>query len=174
VRVLRSPHRILGRRRGILAAVVLASALVATGCAKEKAVDVRLDVVFPSTEMAIAADDVKFTVFDDPDPGACQRIYLKHITNQSDLPPVVLDPPAVPVCNLAFGYNPPLQLPLGKHSILAIATRDEEDLLVGCSDVTVSEQEKEIVVDLALPGATPVPPLENCPTLRDWCDSRCN
>jgi len=153
---------------------VLASALVATGCAKEKDVDVRLDVVFPSTEMAIAADDVKFTVFDDPEPGACQRIYLKHITNQSDLPPVVLDPPPVPVCNLAFGYNPPLALPLGKHSILAIATRDEEDLLVGCSDVTVSDQEKEIVIDLALPGATPVPALEDCPTLRDWCDSRCD
>ncbi len=156
-----------------MAIVVAASCAVAAGCAKEKDVNVRLAVVFPSTAMAVAADDVKFTVYDDPEPGACQRIYLKHITNQSDLPPVVLDSAPVPVCNVVFGYNPPMKLPLGKHSILAIATRGADDLLVGCSDVAVSAEENEVVINLALPGATPVPPSTTCSSLRDWCDGRC-
>ena len=145
-----------------------------TGCAKEKEANVRLDVVFPSTAMAIASDDVKFVVYDDPEPGACQRIYLKHITNQSDLPPVVLESPPVPVCSLAFGNDDPIVLPLGKHSILAIATRDNEDLLVGCSDVAVSAEGGEVTIHLALPGATPVPEISSCATLRDWCESRCD
>lgn len=145
-----------------------------TGCAKEEEVTVRLDVVFPSIEMAIAADDVKFTVYDDPEPGACRRIYLKHITNQTDLPPVVLDPPPNPVCNIAFGRDRPLVLPLGKHSILAVATRGGDDLLVGCSDVAVSADGAEVVINLALPGATPVPASTSCTSLRDWCESRCD
>ena len=134
---------------------------------------VRLDVVFPSTAMAIASDDIKLTVYSDAEPGACQRIYLKHITNQSDLPPVVLAPPPTPVCNLAFGYFQPLVLPLGKHSILAVATRGDQDLLVGCSDVAVSAEGTEAVINLALPSATPLPEITTCASLRDWCDSRC-
>lgn len=133
----------------------------------------RLDVVFPSTQMAIASDDIKFTVYSDPEPGACQRIYLKHITNQSNLPPVTLDPPPTPVCNLAFGTFAPLVLPVGRHAILAVAMRNNEDLLVGCTDVAVSSEGGEAVINLALPGATPVPEIGECASLRDWCDGRC-
>lgn len=170
------PHRprIRLAARALVAVASSAAVALLAGCANEKEAKVRLDVVFPSTAMAIASDDVKFLVYDDPEPGACQRIYLKHITNQSDLPPVVLDPPPVPVCNIAFGYNEPMVLPLGKHSILAIATRDGEDLLVGCSDVAVSAEGGEVAINLALPGATPVPEITSCASLRDWCDSRCD
>ena len=147
--------------------------MLAFGCAKEKEVSVRLDVVFPSTAMAIAADDIKLTVYSDDEPGSCQRIYLKHITNQTDLPPVILDPPATPVCNLAFGYFKPLELPLGKHSILAVASRGGEELLVGCSDVSVAAEGTEAVINLALPSATPLPTFTTCASLRDWCDERC-
>ncbi len=158
---------------GVLA-VIGAVGAVATGCAEEKTADVKLDVVFPSTMMAIASDEVKIVVYDDPEPGACQRIYLKRITNQTDLPPVVLDPPAVSVCQLAFGRAPTLKLPLGKHSILAVAIRSNEDLMVGCSDVAISDEVTEVTVNLTLPGTTPIPPPTTCATLRDFCDEVCN
>jgi hypothetical protein len=170
--LLRFLHR--QRRRALGVAAFGAATVLVIGCAKEEEVTLRLDVVFPSTAMAIAADDIKFTVYSDPEPGACQRIYLKHITNQTDLPRVVLDVPPTPVCNVAFGRNEPLVLPLGKHSILAVATREDEDLLVGCSDVAVSADGGEVVINLALPSSTPVPEITTCASLRDWCDSRCD
>lgn len=161
------------RRRALVAAVVGVAGLLVMGCAEEEKASFRLDVVFPSTALAIASDEVKFIVYDDPTPGACQRIYLKRITNQSDLPPVVLDLPPVPVCDLAFGRSAPLDLPIGKHSILAVALRAKQDLLVGCSDVALSADGGEVVVNLALPGATPVPPLSSCLSVRDACEKRC-
>ncbi|MDB4933425.1 MAG: hypothetical protein JWP87_397 [Labilithrix sp.] len=157
-------------------AVGLAAALVAAlvaGCAEDKTASFSLNVVFPSTALAIACDEVKFIVFDDPNPGACQRIYLKRITNQPDLPPVVLDAAPVPVCDVALGRTQPLELPVGKHSILAVATREKQDLLVGCADVALSSDGGEVFVDLALPGATLVPPLSSCLSLRDACEKRC-
>ena len=144
-----------------------------TGCAEKDKASFSLNVVFPSTAMAIASEEVKFIVYDDPAPGACQRIYLKRISNQSDLPPVVLDARPVAVCELAFGRSTPIDLPIGKHSILAVALRAKQDLLVGCSDVALSEDGGEVFVDLALPGATPVPPLSSCLSVRDACDKRC-
>ncbi|MCW5832493.1 MAG: hypothetical protein KIS78_08785 [Labilithrix sp.] len=170
MRVLPLPLRALGRRRASAAALLGA---LAAGCAKEQEATVQLEVVFPSTAMAIASDDVKLIVYDDPEPGGCQRIYLKHITNQTDLPPVVLEPPSIPICDLAFGRPAPLVLPLGRHSILAIASRGADDLLVGCSDVAVSAEGGVAVVTLALPGATPVPPPTTCASLRDSCEDRC-
>lgn len=166
-------HRGHGQRRAVVATVLAGVGLLVAGCAPAQEADVRLEVVFPSTAMAIASDDVRFIVYDDPEPGACQRIYLKHITNQSDLPPVVLSPPAIPVCDLAFHGPDPLVLPLGKHSILAIASRGGSDLLVGCSDVAVSAESSEVVINLALPSTTPVPAPSSCATLRDRCDARC-
>ncbi|MBX3200003.1 MAG: hypothetical protein KF894_17840 [Labilithrix sp.] len=160
-------------RRRALAVALAGLGALATSCAKEQEASVQLEVVFPSTAMAIASDDVKLIVYEDPEPGGCQRIYLKHITNQTDLPPVVLEPPAIPVCNLAFGRPAAIVLPLGKHSILAIASRGADDLLVGCSDVAVSAEGGVAVVNLALPGATPVPPQTTCASLRDYCDDRC-
>lgn len=144
-----------------------------TGCAAKDKAGFSLNVIFPSTAMAIASDEVKFIVYDDPAPGACERIYLKRISNQRDLPPVVLDAPPVAVCDLAFGRAAPIDLPIGKHSILAVALHAKQDLLVGCSDVALSEDGGEVFVNLALPGATPVPPLSSCLSVRDACDKRC-
>lgn len=163
--------RVLSRALALIASALVTA--LAAGCSNEQEATVRLNVAFPSTAMAIASDDVKFIVFDDPTPGACQRIYLKWITGQSDLPPVVFDAPPIPVCALAFQRLVPFVLPLGRHSILAVATRSGEDLLVGCSDVALSSEGGEVVVDLALPGATPLPPTSECTTLRDWCEERC-
>lgn len=165
-----------GRRRWRAVVVALVSAGVAVavcGCAEKDKATFSLNVVFPSTALAIASDEVKFIVYDDPAPGACQRIYLKRISNQANLPPVVLDTPPIPVCDLAFGRSAPLELPIGNHSILAIASRAKQDLLVGCSDVALSEEGGEVVVTLALPGATPVPPLSTCLSVRDACEKRC-
>ncbi|MBX3222861.1 MAG: hypothetical protein KF795_20275 [Labilithrix sp.] len=173
MRAFPHPRSPLGSGRALVLAALAVLAPTAAGCAKEAEASVQLEVVFPSTAMAIASSDVKFVVYDDPAPGGCQRIYLKRITNQTDLPPVVLDPPSVPVCDIAFGLAPPLVLPLGKHSILAIASRGADDLLVGCSDVAVSAEGGVAVINLALPSATPVPPLSTCPSLRDACDDRC-
>ncbi len=153
--------------------VVVGLGVPFTGCAAKDQASFSLNVVFPSTALAIASDEVKFIVYDDPAPGACQRIYLKRISNQSDLPRVVLDAPPVAVCDLAFGRSAPIELPIGKHSILAVALRAKQDLLVGCSDVALSEDGGEVVVDLALPGATPVPPLSSCLSVRDACEKRC-
>lgn len=161
-------------RRVLVCGVLAAAGAIAMGCGEEKTAEVKLDVIFPSTEMAIASDEVKFVVYDDPTPGACQRIYLKRITNQTDLPAVVLDPPSVSVCQLAFGRAPPLRLPLGKHSILAVAIRSNEDLMVGCSDVAISDEVNEVVVNLTLPGTTPIPPPTTCSTLRDFCSEVCD
>lgn len=157
-----------------MGAAVLAGIGICVGCAKEQTADFRLNVVFPSTEMAIATEEVTFVVFDDPTPGACQRIYLKRITDQADLPRVVASSPSIPVCELAFGRPPTLELPLGKHSILAIATRGKEDLLVGCSDVALSADGGEVFVNVDLPGETPVPPRSNCASFEDSCFNRCN
>ena len=147
--------------------------VLSAACAPKDKASFTLNVDFPSTALAIASDEVKFIVYDDPAPGACQRIYLKRITNQADLPPVVLDGPPVSVCDLAFGRSTPLDLPIGRHSILAVASRAKQDLLVGCADVALSEDGGEVVVDLALPGATPVPPLSSCLSVRDACEKRC-
>lgn len=175
MRVLPYPREIPGRRRrrALVAAVLVGIGALVAGCKEEEKASFRLDVVFPSTALAIASDQVKFIVYDDATPGACQRIYLKRITNQSDLPPVVLDVPPAPMCNLAFGRTAPLDLPLGKHAILAVALRAKEDLLVGCSDVTLSAEGGEVTVNLALPGSTPVPPLSACLSVRDFCEKRC-
>jgi hypothetical protein len=161
------------RLRALVAAVAGAIAVLAAGCAEEKTASFDLDVVFPSTALAIASDEVKFIVFDDPNPGACQRIYLKRITNQPDLPPVVLESPPVPMCDVALGRTKPLELPVGKHSILAIASREKQDLLVGCADIALSSDGGEVSVALALPGATLVPPLSSCLSLSDFCGKRC-
>jgi hypothetical protein len=60
------------RRPWIFGVVVTAVATMA--CEDPEPAKYRVDVVFPSTAMAIATEDVRFTVFDDPEPGACQRI----------------------------------------------------------------------------------------------------
>lgn len=157
-----------------MGAVVLAAIGLGIGCAKEQTADFRLNVVFPSAELAIASEEVQFFVFDDPTPGACQRIYLKRITGQADLPRVVAESSPIPVCELAFGRPKPIELPLGKHSILAIVTRGKEDLLVGCSDVALSADGGEVSVNVGLPSETPVPPRSSCATFEDSCFNRCN
>ncbi len=160
--------------RRALGTVVLAGIGLGSGCADEQTADFRLNVVFPSTELAIASEEVQFFVFDDPTPGACQRIYLKHITGQADLPRVVAESARIPVCELAFGRPKPIELPLGRHSILAIVTAGREDLLVGCSDVALSADGGEVSVNVGLPGETPVPPRSSCATFEDSCFNRCN
>ncbi|MBX3187626.1 MAG: hypothetical protein KF819_11450 [Labilithrix sp.] len=155
--------------RPLAAALAGTIGLLAVGCEEGDPASVRLNVVFPSTALAIASEEVRFIVYDDPEPGACQRIYLKRITNQTNLPPVVLESRLVPMCDLALGRGSPLELPLGKYSILAVALRGKEDLLVGCSDVALSSEGGDVFVNLALPGATPVPPLSNCLSLTEAC-----
>jgi len=145
-------------------------ALVASCAKDEERARFTFRVNFPSTSLAIATEKVKFIVYDDPDPAACQRIYLKRITNQTDLPPVVLSTEEVPVCDLALGRSPSLELSLGKHSILAVGLRNDTDLLLGCSDVALSSDGGEVVVDLALPSTTPVPSLSACTSLTNFCD----
>lgn len=147
--------------------------LVAAGCSSESEAPVALNVVFPSTAMAIASDEITFIAYDDSSQGACQRIYLKRISNQTDLPPVLAQSNPVAVCDAAFGRAAPLVLPFGKHAILAVATRKGSDLLIGCADVAVSSEGGEVSVDLALPGATPLPPISSCATLGEYCEDRC-
>jgi hypothetical protein len=151
----------------------LGGLLLLVACAKSEPAKFTFNVVFPSTALAIATEEVKFIVYDDPNPGACQAIYLKRITNAADLPRVALNPAPAPMCDLALGRTAPLEVPIGKHSILAVGLREKEDLLVGCSDVALSEDGGDIVVNLALPGATPVPPLSSCLSVRDFCENRC-
>lgn len=162
--------RVLGRALGV---AVLAGVSAAVGCAKEETASFRLNIVFPSADMAIATEEVQFFVFDDPTPGACQRIYLKRITGQTDLPRVVAESARIPVCELAFGRPPVVELPFGKHSILAIASRGRDDLLVGCSDVTLSSEGGEVSVNVGLPSETPVPPKTSCASFEDACFNRC-
>lgn len=142
---------------------------VASCAREEEPARFTFQVNFPSTSLAIATEEVKFIVYDDPEPAACQRIYLKRITNQTDLPPVVLSTADILVCDLALGQSPALQLPLGKHSILAVGLRKGADLLLGCSDVALSSDGGEVVVDLALPSTTPLPSLSSCTSLTDFC-----
>jgi hypothetical protein len=145
-----------------------------TSCNEADPAKYRVDVVFPSTAMAIATEDVRFTVFDDSDPDACQDIYLKWITGQSDLPPVVKSTPPIPVCEIAFGRPQTLELATGKkYSILAVALRENKDLLVGCSEVSVSSDDGEVSIFVGLPGATPVPPATQCTSFEDVCFARC-
>lgn len=158
-----------GLLRALAGPVLVGLGAIVVGCAQEDPASYRLNVTFPSTAMAIAAEEVKFIVFDDPEPGACQRIYLKRITGQADLPPVVAETAPARTCDLAFGRPVPLEVPVGKHSILAVGLRDKQDLLVGCSDVAISSEGGDLVVTLALPGATPVPPISSCVSLRDFC-----
>jgi hypothetical protein len=155
------------------AAAVVAVGSLGASCKEADPAKYELDVSFPSTALAIAAEEVRFIVYEDDAPGACQRIYLKRITNQTDLPPVALEVPPVSVCDLAGGRMAPMELPLGKHAILAVALRGRQDLLVGCADVAISSEGGKVTVDLALPGTTPVPPLSSCLSLRDACDKRC-
>lgn len=163
------------RFRRLAACATLAGGALAlsSGCKEEEKANFRLNVVFPSTELAIATTEVKFVVFDDPEDGACQRIYLKHITNQTDLPPVVLDPAPVAMCDVALGRGGAFEIPVGKHSILAVASRENEDLLVGCSDVALGSDGGEISVTLALPGITPLPPLSKCLSVTEFCTGAC-
>ncbi len=172
---VRSGHR---RWPALGAAVTAAALFLAPACNKADAATLVLNVDFPSAPLAIASDEVKFIVYDDPDrePGACQRIYLKRITNQTDLPPIVLSPREIPICELAAGKGPSLELPLGRHSILAVALRENQDLLIGCTDVDLEAGGAELVVSLALPSSTPVPPLGACVSLQDFCAGRapCN
>lgn len=152
---------------------LIAGGLLAASCKEADAAPYELEVSFPSTALAIASEEIRFIVYDDGAPGACQRIYLKRITNQSDMPPVALEVPPVSVCELAAGRGKTLDLPLGKRAILAIALRERQDLLVGCSDVVLSSEGGKVTIDLALPGTTPVPPLSSCLSVRDACDKRC-
>lgn len=164
----------MGMSRGLFAfgAAALLGATVA--CEAPEPAKYRIDVVFPSTAMAIASEDIRFTVFDDPKDGACQRIYLKWITGQSDLPPVVASTPPIPVCEIAFGRPPVIDLLVGKrYSVLAVALRGNEDLLVGCSEVSVSSDDGAVTIHVGLPGATPVPPIDECTSFEDVCFARC-
>lgn len=157
--------------RGLAALAVLG---LVGACKEADPAKYRVDVVFPSTAMAIATEDVRFIVYDDQEPGSCQRIYLKRITNQTDLPPVVSETKTIPVCELAFGKPPTIELPVGKrYSVLAIALRGGEDLLVGCSDVAVSSDDGEVSIYVGLPGTTPVPPIDSCTSFEDSCFNRC-
>lgn len=159
---------------GRASAVVAAVGALAAGCNEADPARYRVAVVFPSTAMAIASEDVRFIVYDDPKPGACQRIYLKRITNQADLPPVVVETAPIPICEIAFGKPPSIELPVGKrYAILAVALRANEDLLVGCSDVAVSSDDGEVSIYVGLPGATPVPPIDSCTSFEDVCFNRC-
>lgn len=160
----------LGAILGGLVLLVVGLSLGGAGCAKDDArASFTFQVNFPSTSLAIATEKVQFIVYDAPEPAPCQTIYLKRITNQTDLPPVILTTPEVPMCDLALGRSPPIELPLGKHSILAIGLRGDQDLLVGCSDVALSSEGGEIVVSLGLPSTTPLPTLSACASLKDFC-----
>jgi hypothetical protein len=153
---------------------VLGIGALVAACNEADPAKYRVDVVFPSTAMAIASEDLRITVFDDPKDGACQRIYLKWITGQSDLPPVVSATAPIPVCEIAFGRPPTIELPVGKrYSVLAVALRGNEDLLVGCSEVSVSSDDGEVSIYVGLPGATPVPPIDKCTSFEDVCFARC-
>ena len=159
----------MARALGILGIGALIAA-----CEEPEPAKYRVDVVFPSTAMAIASEDLRFTVFDDPKPDACQRIYLKWITGQSDLPRVVTSTPPIPVCEIAFGRPPTIEVPVGKkYSVLAVALRNDEDLLVGCSDVSVDSNDGAVTIHVGLPGATPVPPIDTCTSFEDVCFARC-
>lgn len=159
----------IARALGIFGIGVLVAA-----CQEADPAKYRVNVIFPSTAMAIASEDIRFTVFDDPEPGACQRIYLQWITGQSDLPRVVTSTPPVPVCEIAFGKPPTIELPVGKkYSVLAVALRENKDLLVGCSEVAVSSDDGEVTIYVGLPGATPVPPTDKCTSFEDVCFARC-
>lgn len=163
-----------GRSRalGVLGAAGVLGAV--TACEEPEPAKYRLDVIFPSTAMAIATEDIRFTVFEDSRSGACQRIYLKWITGQSDLPRVVATTPPIPVCEIAFGRPPTIELPVGKkYSVLAVALRNNEDLLVGCSDVAVDSDNGEVSIYVGLPGTTPVPPVSECASFEDVCFARC-
>lgn len=162
----------IARVLGTLGIAVLAA--FAAACEEADPAKYRVDVVFPSTAMAIASEDIRFTVFDDPEPGACQRIYLKWITGQSDLPRVVTSTPPIPVCEIVFGRPPTIEVPVGKkYSVLAVALRGNEDLLVGCTDVAVSSDDGAVTIYVGLPGATPVPPVDTCTSFEDVCFARC-
>lgn len=164
----------MGMSRALSVLGIAALAGGASACNEAEPAKYRVAVVFPSTAMAIASEDVRFTVFDDPKDGACQRIYLKWITGQSDLPPVVASTPPIPVCEIAFGKPPTLDLPVGKrYSVLAVALRGKEDLLVGCSEVSVSSDDGDVSIFVGLPGATPVPPIDSCTSFEDVCFARC-
>lgn len=164
----------MGMRRGLSVLGTAALGLGIAACEEPEPAKYRVEVVFPSTAMAIASEDIRFTVFDDPKAGACQRIYLKWITGQSDLPPVVTSTPPIPVCEIAFGKPPTIDLPVGKrYSVLAVALRGNEDLLVGCSEVSVSSDDGEVSIFVGLPGATPVPPIDSCTSFEDVCFARC-
>lgn len=158
------------RLGAILGGLLLVGSLSAGGCAKDDArASFTFQVDFPSTPLAIATEKVKFIVYDSPDPAPCQTIYLKRITNQTDLPPVVLTTPELPMCDLALGKSPAIEVPLGKHSILAVGLRSDQDLLLGCSDVALSSEGGEVVVTLALPSTTPLPALSTCSSLKQFC-----
>lgn len=176
---MRGPsHEVIARgcsiKRAAAAAILGVIGVASAGCEGESKAAVQLEIIFPSTAMAVAADALRFVVYDDPSPGACQRIYLKRITNQQNVPPVVLETSPVSVCTLALHGPDPIDLPLGKFSILAIASRGSDDILVGCTDVALSSEGGEAAIHLALPGATPVPPPTSCSSLRDFCEFRCD
>jgi hypothetical protein len=152
---------------------IAVAAVAAAGCGDPAPASVRVDVNFPSIALAIASDTVKFIVYDDSSDGACQSIYLKHVTGQVDLPPVLLDGAPIAVCDLAAGKQVSLSVPLGKHAVLAVSQRAKSDLLVGCSDLVLTKDGGEVTIDLALPGTTPAPSLSTCLSLKDACNKVC-
>ncbi len=170
------------RRRGLAGAfrVVFANALSAAfvalpalvACGDPDPSSVRLDLIFPSPQLALSADQIEFVVYDDPVEGACERIYLKRLANETTgLPPESLRRAPAPLCQVMLGKTAPLDLPMGKHSILVAAKRANADLLVGCSDVTVTPDTNAVAVNLALPGTTIVSEPSKCTSIRDYCSN---
>jgi hypothetical protein len=165
------------RPTAVLAVSFCAAAIIACGSTKETKqsppYDGTYSIVFPSTAFAVATDNVQVFVFDGSvATNGCATLVQKR-KSRADLPPtlVTLDP--TPTCSLAHATGGQFTVSLETVSVLVVAERGAEDLLIGCAVQSLAADQTDVAVTLTFASSSTSTPTTSCTTLADHCNGKC-
>ncbi|HEY1695082.1 MAG TPA: hypothetical protein VGG39_23100 [Polyangiaceae bacterium] len=133
------------------------------------------EIVFPSTEAAIATQQVEVLVFDTSMEGAdCLSLLITRQAGAPlpESPTLLLDTGAIGTCSLAGGGGS-LDVAYGPRSFLVVAESGGEDLFTGCAQADVEPNTPPIVVPIAQAATPTALPTTSCTSLSQKCDGGC-
>jgi len=160
--------------RTALASVLITSVLVACAADPEGPSRGTYTISFPSTQAAVATDDVIVLVFDGPPAGTrdtyCQAL-LQGRKRKDPQQPLTQTAP-VALCDLLSGRHE-IEAPYGEKAIMVIGRRGAVDFLGGCALQTFGDGDAPADVDLALVDVGMPVPETDCTSVSGACQARC-